>query len=401
MTRSIPGTAASSILCVLFFAALAGCGGSSSARTDGAVLAGGSNVGSGRRGEQRRSHWGWHGWHEVNRWHNGNWRAFPAQAAPRKLAAPRPRSGDAGAETCGGGTVAGPDSERCEGAGGVCVQFPDPACCTFAPGFTPDDPGCPHAPWAIRCCLCYSDVQDANWCCSPCRSWLCVPGVHRRVRSEVLAGASAVRPLLVRAAVALVGKVTGICDAVPGGTTGSAGATGTLEEARAPRAVKEEARRPPAKGPLAAPEARMEEVRLGPPGLDQFHWKHGRQLGHGWKQMHNGPKHLWRQTMTAPSAITDHPYCRQQTATALCAAFLWPRPQRDDCQAAYVQFLWPWLELAGRSQLPSSWLSSFPSSLRLLVCASSSSHPAAFREAVHRKHAATGRPKQRDHQEWR
>jgi hypothetical protein len=47
MTRSIPGTAARSILCVLFFAALAGCGGSSSARTDGAVLAGGSTVGSG------------------------------------------------------------------------------------------------------------------------------------------------------------------------------------------------------------------------------------------------------------------------------------------------------------------------------------------------------------------
>jgi hypothetical protein len=41
MTRSIPGTTARSILCVLFFAALAGCGGSSSARPDGAVLTGG------------------------------------------------------------------------------------------------------------------------------------------------------------------------------------------------------------------------------------------------------------------------------------------------------------------------------------------------------------------------
>ena len=47
MTRSIPGTTACSILCVLLSAALFGCGGSGSARTDGPVLAGGSTVGSG------------------------------------------------------------------------------------------------------------------------------------------------------------------------------------------------------------------------------------------------------------------------------------------------------------------------------------------------------------------
>lgn len=47
MTRSIPATAACSILCVLLSAALSGCGGSGSARTDGSVLTGGSTVGSG------------------------------------------------------------------------------------------------------------------------------------------------------------------------------------------------------------------------------------------------------------------------------------------------------------------------------------------------------------------
>ncbi len=187
MTRSIPGTAASSILCVLFFAALAGCGGSSSARTDGAVLAGGSNVGSG--GEVNSG--GVTGGGTGGTKSTGGTTAtggVSGTGGSSETGGTTATSGDAGAETCGGGTVAGPDSERCEGAGGVCVQFPDPACCTFAPGFTPDDPGCPHAPWAIRCCLCYSDVQDANWCCSPCRSWLCVPGVHRRVRSEVSRG---------------------------------------------------------------------------------------------------------------------------------------------------------------------------------------------------------------------
>ena len=47
MTRSIPATAARSILCVLFFAALAGCGGSIRARLDGSVSTGGSTAGSG------------------------------------------------------------------------------------------------------------------------------------------------------------------------------------------------------------------------------------------------------------------------------------------------------------------------------------------------------------------
>jgi hypothetical protein len=65
--------------------------------------------------------------------------------------------GDAGsgtlAENCGVGTVVGPDSERCQAAGGVCVRGPNSACCTFAPGLTPDDPGCPRSPIAIRCCL--------------------------------------------------------------------------------------------------------------------------------------------------------------------------------------------------------------------------------------------------------
>jgi hypothetical protein len=47
MTRSNAATAARSILCVLLSAALSGCGGSGSARTDGAVLTGGSAIGSG------------------------------------------------------------------------------------------------------------------------------------------------------------------------------------------------------------------------------------------------------------------------------------------------------------------------------------------------------------------
>ena len=47
MTRSIPATAACSILCVLLSAALSGCGGSGSVRTDGPVLTVGSTVGSG------------------------------------------------------------------------------------------------------------------------------------------------------------------------------------------------------------------------------------------------------------------------------------------------------------------------------------------------------------------
>jgi Cys-rich repeat protein len=61
--------------------------------------------------------------------------------------------GDAGSDACGAGIVTGPDSERCESAGGVCVQFPDPTCCVFVADFTPDDSGCPTAPWAIRCCV--------------------------------------------------------------------------------------------------------------------------------------------------------------------------------------------------------------------------------------------------------
>jgi hypothetical protein len=47
MTRSIPDKTASCSLTALFFAALAGCGGSTGARTDGPILAGGSATGGG------------------------------------------------------------------------------------------------------------------------------------------------------------------------------------------------------------------------------------------------------------------------------------------------------------------------------------------------------------------
>jgi hypothetical protein len=79
---------------------------------------------------------------------NGQWLCSNFTCAP---------CGDAGsgsrAENCGVGTAVGPDSVRCEAAGGICVQGPDPACCTFAPSLSPDDPGCPRSPIAIRCCL--------------------------------------------------------------------------------------------------------------------------------------------------------------------------------------------------------------------------------------------------------
>jgi hypothetical protein len=79
---------------------------------------------------------------------NGHWVCSTITCAP---------CGDAGsgspAENCGVGTVVGPDSERCQAAGGVCVRGPDSACCTFAPSLPPDDPGCPRSPLAIRCCL--------------------------------------------------------------------------------------------------------------------------------------------------------------------------------------------------------------------------------------------------------
>jgi hypothetical protein len=64
---------------------------------------------------------------------------------------------DAGASSasslqCGGGTISGAGTDQCINAGGVCVQLPDPACCDLVPGFDPTISGCPHAPFAIRCC---------------------------------------------------------------------------------------------------------------------------------------------------------------------------------------------------------------------------------------------------------
>jgi hypothetical protein len=53
---------------------------------------------------------------------------------------------------CGGGTFSGAGTDPCINAGGVCVQLPDPACCDLVPGFDPTNSGCPHAPFAIRCC---------------------------------------------------------------------------------------------------------------------------------------------------------------------------------------------------------------------------------------------------------
>ncbi len=53
---------------------------------------------------------------------------------------------------CGGGTISGAGTDQCINAGGVCVQLPDPACCDLVPGFDPTNSGCPHAPFAIRCC---------------------------------------------------------------------------------------------------------------------------------------------------------------------------------------------------------------------------------------------------------
>ncbi len=53
---------------------------------------------------------------------------------------------------CGAGTFSGAGTDQCINAGGVCVQVPDPACCDLVPGFDPTNSGCPHAPFAIRCC---------------------------------------------------------------------------------------------------------------------------------------------------------------------------------------------------------------------------------------------------------
>jgi hypothetical protein len=53
---------------------------------------------------------------------------------------------------CGAGPFSGAGTDQCINAGGVCVQLPDPACCDLVPGFDPIDSGCPHAPFAIRCC---------------------------------------------------------------------------------------------------------------------------------------------------------------------------------------------------------------------------------------------------------
>jgi hypothetical protein len=77
---------------------------------------------------------------------NGQWECPNLNCSP---------CGDAGnpVQSCGVGEVVGPGTERCQAAGGVCVRFPDPTCCTFAPILAADDPGCPRAPYAIRCCL--------------------------------------------------------------------------------------------------------------------------------------------------------------------------------------------------------------------------------------------------------
>jgi hypothetical protein len=53
---------------------------------------------------------------------------------------------------CGGGTFSGAGTDQCINSGGVCIQFPDPSCCDFVPGFDPTNSGCPHAAFAIRCC---------------------------------------------------------------------------------------------------------------------------------------------------------------------------------------------------------------------------------------------------------
>lgn len=98
-----------------------------------------------------------------------------------------------------------------------------------------------------------------------------------------------------------------------------------------------------------------------------------------------------QQTMTAPSAITDHPYCRQQTATASCAAFLWPRPSRMTVRLPMFNSV----ALAGTgrkittAQLLAVQLSKF---VALPVCANSSSHPAAFRKP------STGNTRRREDQ---
>jgi hypothetical protein len=51
------------------------------------------------------------------------------------------------------GIVSGPGTEACLNAGGVCADFPDTTCCTLVAGFDPVNSGCPHEPFAIRCCL--------------------------------------------------------------------------------------------------------------------------------------------------------------------------------------------------------------------------------------------------------
>jgi hypothetical protein len=62
-------------------------------------------------------------------------------------------SSSATALQCGEGTINGAGTDQCINAGGVCVQFPDPTCCDLVPGFDPVNSGCPHAPFAIRCCV--------------------------------------------------------------------------------------------------------------------------------------------------------------------------------------------------------------------------------------------------------
>jgi hypothetical protein len=62
---------------------------------------------------------------------------------------------------CGGGTISGTGTDPCINAGGVCVQLPDPACCDLVPGFDPTNSGCPHAPFAIRCCALDAGASDA------------------------------------------------------------------------------------------------------------------------------------------------------------------------------------------------------------------------------------------------
>jgi len=50
------------------------------------------------------------------------------------------------------------DDRACIHAGGVCISVPGSSC-DLVPGFDPLNSGCPHAPFAIRCCAADAGVD--------------------------------------------------------------------------------------------------------------------------------------------------------------------------------------------------------------------------------------------------